>query len=131
MSINNLGCLSRIHPLIRSVAPESNGSNGGPNRAVRRRLATVQEAADYLAVTPRTIRNYVSQGYFPGYRIARTRGIRVDLSEVDRAMRMIPAAKAHAGYGAYGPNATIVALPPQPVRVEAYVPAVENEEAKP
>ena len=93
---------------------------GAPaNRAARRRrLVTIAQCASYLGVTPRTVRNYVSQGFFPGYRIPGTRGIRLDLDEVNWKLKSIPATKARLGSGSFGPNAKIVELPPQPVRPE-------------
>lgn len=71
-----------------------------------RNLATVQQTADYLGVTPRTVRNYISQGYLPAYRIPQTRGVRLDLNEVDLALKMVPAGRVRNG-GSFGPKARI------------------------
>lgn len=58
----------------------------GPNRAARRRYAKIGEAADYLGVTDRTIRQMISDGRLTGYRSG-TRLVRVDLDEIDAAMQ--------------------------------------------
>jgi hypothetical protein len=84
-----------------------------------RRLTSLYKAAQYVGVTERTIRNYVGKGLFCAYRVPKVRGILVDLDEVDAAMRRLPARVARPGYGSFGPKATIIDLPPQPVRVEA------------
>jgi excisionase family DNA binding protein len=52
----------------------------------RRRYVTLDEAADYLSVTTRTIRQMISDGRLTGYRSG-TRLVRVDLNEVDAAMQ--------------------------------------------
>ena len=58
----------------------------GPNRATRRRYAKLGEAAEYLGVTDRTIRQMIADGRLTGYRSG-TRLVRVDLDEVDAAMQ--------------------------------------------
>ena len=68
------------------------------------------ECATRLGVTPRTIRNYISRGFFPAYRIPGTRGVRVLPHEVEAAMEMIPASRARAGVAQFGPAAKIVTL---------------------
>ncbi|MBU3684919.1 MAG: helix-turn-helix domain-containing protein [Mycobacterium sp.] len=52
----------------------------------RRCYAKLSEAADYLGVTSRTIRQMIADGRITGYRSG-NRIIRVDLNEIDRAMR--------------------------------------------
>lgn len=52
----------------------------------RRQYATQSEAARYVGVTPRTIRQWIAEGRITGYRI-NERVIRVDLNEIDAAMR--------------------------------------------
>jgi excisionase family DNA binding protein len=88
------------------------------NPTPRRRLVTIAFIAEYLGVTERTVRNYISAGHFPAYRIPRTRGVRLDLDEVTHSMKLIPAVRARSGAN-YGPKARIIDLPPQPRRVEA------------
>ena len=52
----------------------------------RRRYVKPAEAAEYLGVTTRTIRQMVADGRLTGYRSG-TRLVRLDLNEVDAAMR--------------------------------------------
>lgn len=54
-----------------------------------RRLISQQAAAEYLGVTERTIRNYVSRGQLRAYRVG-GRLVRVDLNELDAMLRPIP-----------------------------------------
>ena len=54
-----------------------------------RRLASIEAAANYLSVNPRTIRRYIAAGRLQGYR-AGNRLIRVDLNEVDAMLRPVP-----------------------------------------
>lgn len=54
------------------------------------------QAADYLGVTDRTIRNYVSRGILPGHRVRGSRLIRIDRSDLDSLMRPIPTGGQHA-----------------------------------
>ena len=51
-----------------------------------RRYAKLAEAADYLGVTDRTVRQMIADGRLTGYRSG-TRLVRVDLNEVDAAMK--------------------------------------------
>ena len=53
---------------------------------IRRRYAKIAEAAEYLGVTDRTIRQMIADGRINGYR-AGTRLVRVDLNEIDTAMQ--------------------------------------------
>lgn len=52
----------------------------------RRRYAKLAEGAAYLNVTPRTIRQMIADGRLTGYRSG-SRLVRVDLNEIDAAMR--------------------------------------------
>ena len=52
----------------------------------RRRYAKPSEAAEYLGVTTRTIRQMIADGRLTGYRSG-NRLVRVDLNEVDAAMQ--------------------------------------------
>jgi excisionase family DNA binding protein len=52
--------------------------------AVQRRWATMQQTADYMSVSVRTVREWIAQNRITGYRI-NARVIRVDLNEVDAA----------------------------------------------
>ena len=52
----------------------------------RRRYVTPQQAAEYLGVTDRTIRQMIADGRLTGYRSG-ARVVRLDLNEIDAAMR--------------------------------------------
>ncbi|GLE52325.1 excisionase family DNA-binding protein [Mycobacterium montefiorense] len=52
----------------------------------RRRYAKIAEAADYLQVTDRTIRQMIADGRLTGYRSG-GRLVRIDLNELDAAMK--------------------------------------------
>lgn len=52
---------------------------------IPRRWASFKEAAEYLGVTDRTIRQLITDGKLRGYR-ANQRLYRVDLNELDAAM---------------------------------------------
>jgi excisionase family DNA binding protein len=54
--------------------------------ALARRYAKIAEAAAYLQVTDRTIRQMIADGRLTGYRSG-GRLVRVDLNEVDAAMQ--------------------------------------------
>ena len=57
-----------------------------PNKPVfTRRYGTLSQAAEYLGVTTRTIRQMIADGRLTGYRSG-TRLVRVDLNEIDAAM---------------------------------------------
>lgn len=49
-----------------------------------RRYITVAETAEYLQVSPTTVRRLIADGELTGYRMGRSRRtIRVDLNEID------------------------------------------------
>jgi excisionase family DNA binding protein len=52
----------------------------------RRKYVKMSEAAEYLGVTDRTIRQMIADGRITGYRNG-SRLVRVDLNEIDAAMR--------------------------------------------
>ena len=54
-----------------------------------RRLASINQAADYAACSSKTIRRRIADGSLTGYRMG-SRLIRVDLDELDAIMRPIP-----------------------------------------
>lgn len=64
-----------------------------PREATRRRLVSLDAAAEYAAVHPRTIRRRVADGSLTGYRFG-PRVIRVSLDEVDGLLRPVRAAGA-------------------------------------
>ncbi|MCV7176162.1 excisionase family DNA-binding protein [Mycolicibacterium sphagni] len=52
---------------------------------LRRRYDSINETAEYLGVTERTVRQMIADGRLVGYRM-RNRFIRLDLNEIDAAM---------------------------------------------
>lgn len=52
----------------------------------RRRYVKIAEAAAYLQVTTRTVRQMIADGRLTGYRSG-NRLVRVDLNEIDAAMQ--------------------------------------------
>jgi excisionase family DNA binding protein len=50
-----------------------------------RRLASITEAAEYVGVSPKTLRRYIASGRITGYRTG-PRLIRVDLTELDAVL---------------------------------------------
>lgn len=59
--------------------------------AVKRWLSQA-DAAEYLGVTDRTIRNYIRSGALTGRRLPGSRLIRLDRHELDAALRPVPTA---------------------------------------
>jgi excisionase family DNA binding protein len=73
--------------MAKVKTPPRQFTSDAPNRAARRRrYVTVAEAAEYLAVTDRTIRQMVADGRLAAYRSG-TRLVRLDLDEIDAAMK--------------------------------------------
>ena len=56
---------------------------------VRKRLITVDAAAEYLGIGPRTVRRYIAIGRLTAYRIG-DKLIRVDQAECDNLIRVVP-----------------------------------------
>ncbi len=54
------------------------------------RYVTLERAATYIDTTPRTIRRAIAEGRLTGYRFGK-RMLRVDLNEVEAALRPVPA----------------------------------------
>ncbi len=57
-----------------------------PTTSPRRRYAKIAEAAEYLAVNERTIRDMIADGRITGFRNG-PRLIRVDLNDIDASMQ--------------------------------------------
>jgi excisionase family DNA binding protein len=81
------------------------------------KFVTQQEAAQFLGVTDRTIRNLISRGVFTGYKIPGVRAIRVDLHEIAEKMRTIPSVRSQVQKKPFGPQANIVTVRRQAVVV--------------
>lgn len=63
-----------------------------PTQTPQRLWLSQLEAADYLGVTDRTIRNYVARGLLPGHRLRGSRLIRIHRDDLDKLLRPIPSA---------------------------------------
>lgn len=57
-----------------------------------RRYITLDEAADYLSCSVLTVRRRIAAGDLPGFKVGRSKSIRVRLDDVEAMMRPIPAA---------------------------------------
>ncbi len=64
-----------------------------PTKVPDRRLATIADAADYAVCSCKTIRRRIADGTIRAYRFGK-RAVRVDLDDVDGALREIPTAGA-------------------------------------
>jgi hypothetical protein len=84
------------------------------------RIVTQQVAA---GVTPRTIRNWISEGWITGYRLPSGRAIRVDLEEITSQLKAIPTAMRPRV--PFGPKAKIVNV----VEAQPSQQAEDNSEA--
>lgn len=62
-----------------------------PATKSQRRLVSIAVAADEYGVSTKTLRRYIAAGRLTGYRMG-PRLIRVDLDELDAALRPIPTA---------------------------------------
>ncbi len=60
------------------------------NTTVSRRWYNQSQAADYIGVTERTIRNYIARGQLKGHRVRGSRLIRLDVADLDALLRPIP-----------------------------------------
>lgn len=96
--------------------PQNHLGKGAQPR--RPKFVTQQEAAQFLGVTDRTIRNLISRGVFTGYKIPGVRAVRVDLHEIADKMRTIPAVRAEVRKQPFGPQAKIVTVPTRVVVVD-------------
>jgi len=62
------------------------------SKTAPRRLVALTTAAEYADVSTKTMRRWIAEGKVPGYRAGRL--IKVDLNELDAALRPIPTASA-------------------------------------
>lgn len=72
----------------RAASPPNRAQRRHPDKAyspARRRYCSINEAADYLGVTERTVRQMIADGRLVGYRMGK-RFIRLNLDEIDAAM---------------------------------------------
>lgn len=61
--------------------------------ALARRLHSIEAAANYLNVSQRTVRRYITEGKLRAFRVGGTL-VRVDQANLDALIRQIPAARA-------------------------------------
>jgi excisionase family DNA binding protein len=81
--------VSSDHGATDRTNPPNRARRRHPNKAfspARRRYVTINETADYLGVTERTVRQMIVDGRLVGYRMG-NRFIRLDLDEIDAAMQ--------------------------------------------
>ncbi|MCL4368326.1 MAG: helix-turn-helix domain-containing protein [Actinobacteria bacterium] len=57
-----------------------------------RRWLSQSDAAEYLGVTDRTVRNYIARGVLKGHRVRGSRLIRIDRIDLDALLQPIPTA---------------------------------------
>jgi excisionase family DNA binding protein len=67
----------------------------------RRKLASLESVANYLDCSVMSVRRRIASGELTGYRVGRTRTIRVDMNEVEALLRPMPT----GGYGSDHPQA--------------------------
>jgi excisionase family DNA binding protein len=60
-----------------------------PGRKADPRWASFKDAAAYAAIPPKTLRDWVSKGRVPAYRIG-PRQLQLDLNDIDRMRRRVP-----------------------------------------
>lgn len=80
------------------------------NTTEPRRLVSLEQFSRHMEVSTRTTRNWLSRGYFPGYRVPGARGVVIDLDEAEAAIRRLPSTIVRPGFGSYGPDADIRTL---------------------
>lgn len=55
-------------------------------------LVSLDRAAEYLDVSPRTVRRRIAEGELPAYQLRGTRAIRVRFNDLENLLRAIPTA---------------------------------------
>lgn len=72
--------------------PRQPAANGAAHPPRRRRLASVQAAAEMYDVDPKTVRRWIASGLIHGYRVG-DRLIKIDLDEIEaKVVQEVPAA---------------------------------------
>ena len=95
-----------------------------PRPATREpRWARFNNAADYAGVPRRTLRDWVSRGRLPAYRIG-PRQLQVDLNDIDALRVRIPTAEP----GGNGGGGAVLPLTPDEIRAVAREVAALNRE---
>lgn len=62
----------------------------------RRQMVTIDQAADFLSCSPRTVRRMISRGEITGFRIG-SHMLRIDLAELEAQLRPVPTADGGRG----------------------------------
>lgn len=57
-----------------------------------KRWYSQREAAEYLSVTDRTVRDYIARGILPASRVRNTRTIRINIADLESLLTPIPSA---------------------------------------
>lgn len=73
------------------------------------RLASQEQAGLHFKVHPRTIQNWLGQGFITGYRLA-TGEIVVDIDEIERELASRSRSQMRDGRKPYGPKMRVVAV---------------------
>jgi excisionase family DNA binding protein len=63
-----------------------------PQTVQGRRYVSMAKAAEYADCSDKTLRRLISQGRITGYKLGRV--LRIDLNELDEALKPIPTTKA-------------------------------------
>ena len=66
-----------------------------PTQSPARSYGSIEAAAERLGCSPRTVRRMIAAGEITGYRLGK-RMVRVDLGEIESALRRIPTARVVA-----------------------------------
>lgn len=61
------------------------------SKPTRSRFISLAEAAEYLSVTDRTVRNFIARGDLPAYRIG-SRALRINRDDLDRIITPVTTA---------------------------------------
>lgn len=75
---------------------KQSGRSTQPSTSPSKRLVDLADAAAYAACCRKTIRRRIADGTLHGYRLGK-RLLRVDLNEIDEALREIPSAATCCG----------------------------------
>jgi excisionase family DNA binding protein len=75
--------------LSNRPALDSKGLTVPLTESTQRRIASINDAAEYAGVSTKTIRRYIAAGRLTGYRVG-PRLIKINLAEVDELLHPIP-----------------------------------------
>lgn len=75
---------------MSTAKEQSSGQTSRRQVPQLRRFVSLSEAADYLGVSKRTVRNYIANGALKANRIQGSRLIRIELTDLDDLIRPLP-----------------------------------------